>query len=51
MRKIPKGNYGYLKSSRKFSEEKIELIRKHRVFPSDLRDIILEEVNEVLNMK
>lgn len=44
-------NYGYLKSSRKFSEKKIELIRKHRSFPTDMKDIILEEVDKVLNMK
>ena len=44
-------NYAYLKSSRKFSEEKIELIRKHRTFPSDLKEEILKEVDDVLNMK
>ena len=44
-------NYGYLKSSRKFSEKKIELIRKHRSFPSDLKEEILKEVDEILNMK
>lgn len=44
-------NYSYLKTSRKFSEEKIELISKHRAFPTDLKDVILEEVEQVLNMK
>ena len=44
-------NYGYLKSSRKFSEKKIEMIRTHRVFPSDLKEEILKEVDQVLNMK
>jgi hypothetical protein len=48
---IKKANYTYLKSSRRFSEEKIELIRTHRVFPSDLKEEILKEVDEVLNMK
>ena len=48
---IKKANYSYLKTSRKFSEEKIELIRTHRTFPTDLKDTILEEVDKVLNMK
>lgn len=48
---MKRSNYAYLKSSRKFSEEKIELIRKHRSFPSDMRDIILEEADKILNMK
>ena len=48
---MKKANYSYLKTSRKFSEEKIELIRSHRSFPTDLKDTILEEVDQVLNMK
>ena len=44
-------NYAYLKSSRKFSEKKIELIRSHRVFPTDLKEEILKEVDEILSMK
>lgn len=48
---IKRTNYGYLKSSRKFSEEKIKLISTHRAFPTDLKEEILKEVDQVLNMK
>ena len=48
---MKRANYTYLKSSRKFSEKKIEMIRTHRSFPSDMKDAILEEVDIVLNMK
>jgi hypothetical protein len=48
---IKKANYTYLKSGRRFSEEKIKLIRTHRIFPTDLKEEILKEVDEILNMK
>jgi integrase len=48
---IKKANYTYLKSGRRFSEEKIELIRTHRTFPSDLKEEILKETDKILNMK
>lgn len=48
---IKKANYTYLKSGRRFSEEKIKLISTHRAFPSDLKDTILKEADKILNMK
>ena len=48
---IKKTNQHYIEKGRQFSKEKIELINSHKVFPTELKEEILEEVERALNMK
>ncbi len=48
---IKKTNQHYMEKGRQLSEEKIELINSHKVFPTELKEEILEEVERALNMR
>ena len=44
---MKKSHLNYLSQQRKFTEEEIKIINEHKSFPSELRQVIMDELDEL----
>lgn len=49
MQLLKRSTVGYMKNVRYFSEEKVNLIKEHRMYLRELEDVVQEEKNKIIN--